>query len=198
MCEQVRERQIIFITTVLKLLRVPRLTSPSSSSTSRKSKSLKTLNCCSEVVSSILSGSRVPSSEDTRLGWCSMRSSSPQLENITYREKHIEFKNTTQAIFEHMAMKFDVSKQLYYNRRCILPKDFLWAPLLVHTETKHSPVFLAFFSVKKMETFNTKTRKPISQDNTVRRMGLWWCRHFVKCILEEIAWVTQCILDQRT
>lgn len=64
-----------------------RLTSPSSSSTSRKSKSLKTLNCCSEVVSSMLSGSRVPSSEDTRLGWCSMRSSSPQLENITYAEK---------------------------------------------------------------------------------------------------------------
>lgn len=72
--------------------KVPRLTSPSSSSTSRKSKSLKTLNCCSEVVSSILSGSRVPSSEDTRLGWCSMRSSSPQLENITYTQKQVAIK----------------------------------------------------------------------------------------------------------
>lgn len=69
------------------LAEVLSLTSPSSSSTSRKSKSLKTLNCCSEVVSSMLSGSRVPSSEDTRLGWCSMRSSSPQLEKITYTEK---------------------------------------------------------------------------------------------------------------
>ncbi len=70
-----------------KMFEILRPTSPSSSSTSRKSKSLKTLNCCSEVVSSMLSASRVPSSEDTRLGWCSMRSSSPQLEKITYTEK---------------------------------------------------------------------------------------------------------------
>ncbi len=59
------------------------LASPSSSSTSRKSKSLKTLNCCSDVVSSRVS-SRVPSSEETWLGWCSMRSRSPQDEKITW------------------------------------------------------------------------------------------------------------------
>lgn len=62
------------------------LTSPSSNSTSRKSKSLNTRNCCSDVVSSMFSVSRVPSSEDTRLGWCSIRSSSPQDEKITCRK----------------------------------------------------------------------------------------------------------------
>lgn len=63
------------------------ITSPSSSSTSRKSKSLKTLNCCSEVVSSSVS-SLVPSSEDTWLGWCSIRSRSPQDEKITWLWRH--------------------------------------------------------------------------------------------------------------
>lgn len=90
MWDEVRRRLNHFLYYCLKTSEVLTLTSPSSSSTSRKSKSLKTLNCCSEVVSSMLSGSRVPSSEDTRLGWCSMRSSSPQLEKITYTEKQID------------------------------------------------------------------------------------------------------------
>lgn len=62
-------------------------TSPSSSSTSRKSKSLKTLNCCSLFESSIFSCSLAPSSEDTKLVWCSIKSKSPQEEKITYNSK---------------------------------------------------------------------------------------------------------------
>lgn len=65
------------------------MTSPSSSSTSRKSKSLKTRNCCSEAVSSRVS-SRVPSSEDTWLGWRSISSRSPQEEKITWQRKMLD------------------------------------------------------------------------------------------------------------
>lgn len=84
---------------IISLFRVSvLLTSPSSSSTSRKSKSLKTLNCCSEVVSSSVS-SLVPSSDDTWLGWCSIRSRSPQDEKITCVETSAFFLNYALSSF---------------------------------------------------------------------------------------------------
>lgn len=102
-------------------------------------------------------------------------------------------KNKKKELKKQLCRK--LRKQLYHNRRgrCILPKGSLWVPLLVHTETKHSPVFLAFFSVKKMETFNTKIRKSISQHNTIRRMELRWCHHCVKHTCSE-AW-TDCLAN---
>lgn len=58
-------------------------TSPSSSSTSRKSKSRKTRNCCSLAVSSSVSSLVPPSSEDTPLSLTSIKSKSPHDEKMT-------------------------------------------------------------------------------------------------------------------
>lgn len=63
------------------------LTSPSSSSTSRKSKSRKTRNCCSLAVSSSVSSLVPPSSDDTPLSRTSIMSKSPHDEKITWSEE---------------------------------------------------------------------------------------------------------------
>lgn len=73
-------------------------TSPSSSSTSRKSKSLKTRNCCSLLVSSMFSCSRAPSSDDTRLVWCSSRSRSPHDEKITCEPRGLSWETALPSV----------------------------------------------------------------------------------------------------
>lgn len=91
-------------------------TSPSSSSTSRKSKSLKTRNCCSEAVSSKVS-SRVPSSEDTWLGWRSISSRSPQEEKITWEGKH--WTQLNHFLFHGIISSVSFSNDPHY---CLLPR----------------------------------------------------------------------------
>ena len=59
----------------------------------------------------------------------------------------------------HDTEKWRALKFIALKKCCILPKDFLWAPLLVHTEITHSLVFHVFFSVQrqeKIEMFGTE------------------------------------------
>lgn len=85
-----KERDVISTlnqVTMGKLYWYVNFTSPSSSSTSKKSKSLKTLNCCSLAVSSRVSSLVPPSSDETPLSLTSIMSRSPHDEKITLREE---------------------------------------------------------------------------------------------------------------
>lgn len=124
-------------------------TSPSSSSTSRKSKSRKTLNCCSLAVSSSVSSLVPPSSDDTPLSLTSIMSKSPHDEKITCSEEQRGYYLLcTRIIYYIMTGKWkrwggNVEKQ---ENEGSLQKGSWWVQLLGHTETEHLLTSPWFFS----------------------------------------------------
>lgn len=90
------------------------LTSPSSSSTSRKSKSRKTLNCCSLAVSSSVSSLVPPSSDDTPLSLTSIMSKSPHDEKITWREERRLLRQSQKAFKRQMTFRENGNKAILH------------------------------------------------------------------------------------
>lgn len=73
-------------------------------------------------------------------------------------EYHLNRRKKTANKQDEIGLKSSVQNKLMCwffsnsNKECLLLKDFLWAPLLVRTTTKHSPVFPASSStVRRMK-----------------------------------------------